>query len=61
MMRLLPVSNMASLKLFIDERGLDMQEVCKHLAVDSLKQIKVAELSVIKGEIERMAHEVIKQ
>ena len=49
------------LEVFIDERGLDMQEVCKHLAVDSLKQIKVAELSVIKGEIERMAHEVIKQ
>jgi len=40
------------LEVFIDERGLGMQEVCKHLAVDSLKQIKV---------IERMAHEVIKQ
>jgi len=49
------------LEVFIDERGLDMQEVCKHLAIDSLKQIKVAELSVIKGEIERMAHEVLKQ
>lgn len=49
------------LESFIDERGLRMIDVCNYLAIDSLKQIRTADLDSVKADIEKMAHEELQQ
>jgi len=43
------------LQAFINERGLDVRDVCEHLAIDALTKIPVSDLELFKGYINDLA------
>ncbi|MCH7394218.1 ERF family protein [Acinetobacter dispersus] len=48
------------LQEFIDERGLDVRQVCKYLGVDTLMKIQESALDEVKQEIEKLAKQEMK-
>lgn len=45
------------LQAFISERGLDVKTVCEHLGIDSLMQIDLSQIQVVKQDIDQLAKE----